>query len=82
MTTIDGDTSTDGLALLLGPRQADVMRLLWLHGPATVKALHERLHAAYGLAYTTVMTLCVQLYEKGLLDRYRVEAAAAARIPA
>ena len=31
--------SAQDLALLLGPREADIMRLFWTHGPATVEAL-------------------------------------------
>ena len=50
MTTLDADTAADGLALLLSPRQADAMRLLWANGPSTVAMLHEQLQEAAGLA--------------------------------
>ena len=30
------------LALLLGPREADIMRLLWTRGPATVREIQDR----------------------------------------
>ena len=63
MTT---STPTDGLTLLLGPRQADVMRVFWSHGPATGRELHARLGAAHGLAYTTLATICVRLADKGI----------------
>jgi BlaI family transcriptional regulator, penicillinase repressor len=56
-------------ALYLGPRQLQIMRVLWTHGPGTVHDLRERLAAEPPLAYTTLMSLCVRLYEKGLLDR-------------
>jgi BlaI family transcriptional regulator, penicillinase repressor len=61
--------SAQDLALLLGPRQADIMRLLWTHGPATVREVHAWLLPKVPLAYTTVMTLCVTLTEKGVLER-------------
>lgn len=57
------------LALLLGPREADIMRLLWSRGPATVREIHTQLTVTTPLAYTTIMTTCTRLWEKGLLDR-------------
>jgi hypothetical protein len=39
MTTPADSDVRDGLTLLLGPRQADMMRLFWTHGPATVRQL-------------------------------------------
>ncbi len=61
--------STQDLASLLGPRQADIMRLLWTRGPATVRQLLTWLTADPPIAYTTIMTICVRLTEKGLLER-------------
>jgi hypothetical protein len=60
-------TSHAGLALLLGPRQAEVMRLFWTYGAATLREIHARLPNEPALAYTSVMTICVRLTEKGLL---------------
>jgi predicted transcriptional regulator len=60
------------LALLLGPRQADIMRLLWSRGSATGREVHTWLVTDPPLAYTTVMTICVRLTEKGLLERRHV----------
>jgi predicted transcriptional regulator len=60
------------LTRLLGPRQAEIMQRLWRHGPATVRELHVWLTRAEPLAYTSVMTTCVRLWEKGLLDRRQV----------
>src|SRR5262249_13013099 len=71
--TIHLDVTQD-LALLLGPRQADIMRLLWSRGPATVRELHTYLMAKTPLAYTTVMSICLRLMEKGLLERRYVTA--------
>jgi predicted transcriptional regulator len=56
-------------ALYLGPRQLQLMRVFWAHGALTVSELLERLAADPPLAYTTLMSLCVRLYEKGLLTR-------------
>lgn len=67
--------SAQDLAVLLGPREADIMRLLWSRGPATVREIHTLLTTATPLAYTTIMTTCVRLWEKGLLERRRVAAA-------
>jgi len=71
-TPADHADARDGLTLLLGPRQADMMRLFWTHGPATVRQIHQQLAKDADLAYTTVATLCVRMAEKGLL-RQRVE---------
>src|SRR6266545_1102554 len=67
------------LTTLLGPRQAEIMQYLWLHGSATVRELHSWLTHAESLAYTSVMTTCVRLWEKGLLDRRQVTDADAAQ---
>jgi predicted transcriptional regulator len=57
------------LASLLGPREADIMRLVWTRGSATVRELHTWLIEYSPLAYTTLLTICTRLFEKGLLDR-------------
>jgi predicted transcriptional regulator len=61
-----------GLTLLLGPRQADLMRLLWAHSQATLRQLQQWL-AESDLAYTTIATHCARLVEKGLLRQQRIE---------
>jgi predicted transcriptional regulator len=61
--------STQDLTSLLGPRQADVMRLLWTRGLATVRQLLTWLTADPPIVYQTIMTICVRLTEKGLLER-------------
>jgi predicted transcriptional regulator len=45
------------------------MRILWAHGPQKVSAVHQRIAAARGVAYTTVMTTMQHLAKKGLLKR-------------
>jgi predicted transcriptional regulator len=61
--------STQDLASVLGPRQADVMRLLWTRGPATVRQMLTWLTADPPIVYQTIMTICVRLAEKGLVER-------------
>src|SRR4051794_31050355 len=58
---------------LVGPRQMDILRLLWQHGPATVRELRDRLVTDPPLSYTTILTICVRLAEKGLAERQRAE---------
>ena len=60
----------DDLALLLAPRQAEIMRLFWSHGPATVRQVRQWLASDDDIpAYTTIATICVRLVEKGLLQQ-------------
>jgi predicted transcriptional regulator len=68
MTRSDLPTPSDRV-LVLGPRELDVMRLLWEHGPATVRELHTWLLAEPPIAYSTLLTICVTLTTKGLLTR-------------
>lgn len=57
---------------LLGPLETEVMDLLWDRGSATVRDVVDELASSHGLAYTTVMTVLVRLFGKGLLTRERV----------
>jgi predicted transcriptional regulator len=64
----------DEAGRLLGPLEAEVMRILWKAGrPMTVRALLERINKAREpqLAYTTVMTVMARLVDKGVLARRR-----------
>jgi predicted transcriptional regulator len=64
----------DEAGRLLGPLEAEVMKLLWKAGrPMTVRALLERINKARDpqLAYTTVMTVMSRLVDKGVLARKR-----------
>jgi predicted transcriptional regulator len=70
MTTPAAHTyDRDDLALLLAPRQAEIMRLFWSHGPATVREVRARLASDDVPAYTTIATICVRLAERGLLQQ-------------
>ena len=55
--------------LVVGPRGLDILRLLWKHGPATVRQLHTWLSTEPPIAYNTLLTICVTLTTKGLLTR-------------
>ena len=59
---------------LLGPLEADVMRVLWdARTPTSVRAVLDELNERRSphLAYTTVMTVMARLADKGVLRRYR-----------
>jgi predicted transcriptional regulator len=55
----------------LGPAESVVMAVLWeADGPLTVKDIRLKARSAdYDRAHTTVMTVCVRMAEKGLLQR-------------
>ena len=55
---------------LLGELEAAIMRLMWLHGSATVRDVVDLLQASgRSLAYTTVMTVMSRLAGKQILSR-------------
>lgn len=58
---------------VLGPLERRVMEHLWRSGPSTVGETREALNsgATSPLAYTTVMTILVRLFDKGYLRRAR-----------
>ena len=49
--------------IYLTDREADVMQVLWEHGPSVVTEVKEQLHDE--LAYTTVLTILRTLEQKG-----------------
>src|SRR5215467_6931425 len=49
--------------IFLTDREADVMRVLWEHGPSVVNEVKD--HLADDLAYTTVLTILRTLEQKG-----------------
>src|SRR5438876_310210 len=59
--------SSDPVAKYLGDQQGAVMSIVWDRGSATVREVLDELHGR--VAYTTVMTMMVRLYERGLLTR-------------
>ncbi|MBI3746301.1 MAG: BlaI/MecI/CopY family transcriptional regulator [Chloroflexi bacterium] len=56
---------------VLGPLGAAVMRIVWSQRESSVASVVDALNADRGrpLAYTTVMTILVRLFERGLLAR-------------
>jgi predicted transcriptional regulator len=52
---------------MLGPREQDIVHLLWTRGGATVAEVREGLEAE--LAYTTVLTILRNLEAKGVVRR-------------
>lgn len=53
-----------------GQLENQVLDVLWASTePMTPRGVHERLGAQRELAYTTVMTILVRLWQKGVLDR-------------
>ena len=58
--------------LAMGELEAAVMDVLWDRGGwLTPGEVHEALSAERRLAYTTVMTILVRLWEKGRVERHR-----------
>lgn len=58
--------------LSMGELEASVMDVLWDQGGSlTPGEVHQVLSAERPLAYTTVMTILVRLWQKGRLDRQR-----------
>jgi predicted transcriptional regulator len=52
-----------GNNISLTDREADVMKVLWEHGPSVVNEVKDQLHDE--LAYTTVLTILRTLEQKG-----------------
>lgn len=69
----DGAEKTDPASLpRLGELEARVMEVLWDEGGwRTPREVREVLADERQLAYTTVMTILVRLWKKGLLNRYK-----------
>jgi len=51
------------------PAELQVLRVLWGHGPGTVRQVHELLYAGTDTAYTTTLKLLQNLRAKGLVQR-------------
>jgi predicted transcriptional regulator len=49
--------------------ELDILHILWEHGPATVRQVHERLELVKPSQYTTSLKLMQIMAEKGLLAR-------------
>ncbi len=49
--------------------EIEILRVLWRHGPATVREVHEALDRSPSIGYTTVLKLLQIMTEKGLVRR-------------
>jgi len=55
------ETPTDG--------ELEILKVLWEHGPSTVRKVLEQLNKTRARAYTSVMTMMNLMYDKHLLQR-------------
>ena len=57
------------------PTEAElsILRILWEHGPCTVREVWEQLHPEQGTGYTTVLKIMQIMFDKGLLARDEAE---------
>jgi hypothetical protein len=62
------------LTFQLGARQTQIMHHLWANGPSTVRELWGAISRESWLSYTTLLTHCRRLLERGLLERWQVTA--------
>lgn len=51
------------------PAELEVLKILWDHGPATVRDVMEKLNPNRPRGYTSVMSLLNVMHEKKLLNR-------------
>jgi|SRR5579884_1752206 len=49
--------------------ELEILRVLWEHGPATVREVHDRLNKTKPTGYTTVLKLMQIMADKGLVRR-------------
>jgi predicted transcriptional regulator len=52
--------------------ELELLRVLWVKGPSTVRELHEAVSEERALGYTTVLKLLQIMTEKGLVQRKEV----------
>ncbi|MEZ4826817.1 MAG: BlaI/MecI/CopY family transcriptional regulator [Bacteroidia bacterium] len=51
--------------------ELEILRILWDHGPSTVRFINDMLSTDKEVGYTTTLKLMQIMYEKGLLERSR-----------
>jgi BlaI family transcriptional regulator, penicillinase repressor len=51
--------------------ELEVLKILWTHGPATVREVEKQLGRRRKWAYTTILTLLTRLREKGCVKQDR-----------
>jgi BlaI family transcriptional regulator, penicillinase repressor len=52
------------------PRELEILKVLWEHGPSSVRHVHRQLVQFEDLAYNTVQTLLRIMEEKGLVEHH------------
>ena len=55
--------------------ELEILKVLWIHGPSTVREVLEQLNKSRPRAYTSVMTMMNLMSDKGLLTRDQKERA-------
>ncbi len=53
--------------------ELEILRVLWDHGPSTVREIHDILNQTKPTGYTTVLKLTQIMAEKGLVRRNEVQ---------
>ncbi len=51
------------------PVELDILRILWQHGPSTVRDVYALMSKDRDMAYTTTLKMLQIMTEKGLVDR-------------
>ena len=51
------------------PAEVEILGILWDHGPATVREVHERLGSDRSVGYTGALKLMQNMHAKGLVNR-------------
>lgn len=49
--------------------ELNILRILWRHGPSTVRQVHEALNEAGASGYTTALKMLQVMHHKGLVRR-------------
>ena len=49
--------------------ELEILKVLWKHGPSTVRIVNEQLNLKKDVGYTTTLKIMQIMFEKGLLDR-------------
>src|SRR5262245_59550286 len=62
-------TAPDALSKLLPPAEAQIMQIIWAHGPQKITLVHRRIAAERAIAYTTTQTTTERRAKQGLLHR-------------
>jgi BlaI family transcriptional regulator, penicillinase repressor len=53
------------------PAEVEILAILWEHGAATVRAVHERFGADRSVGYTGVLKLLQNMHAKGMVNRHQ-----------